>query len=604
MSLLEGGENLRKYLQNDDGYSLLIAIGTILIFTILGLSLITLTTNGILKNNTREDIVQATDLADKGIEFMVDSLQAELGNYVLSGNIGKAQFQAKLNETITSGELSCTGGGIKIPGDTGNTTVCIDVKNIQNVYTEKDDGTKILQELKKQVPIISTGLVDGKERVTTAKVIIGTDAIPDQLRYALSTNNGGNLYLHGGVEIQGDIKTDNDLIISSNATWFSGSTAIWQPSVRAKLTASPGSVTPKVIFSKENRAVYDLNKFQDYNNHINGTNLSKAGYYTKFDTATAAGQTAISNLFFNSPAISVITKSSVPQDTVEITTKILDRYNASSNKANYTNNLEITTTNHPTRSYGKKDAVFVSSTATEKVQETYTYYENVCIKQEDKWILWPIWKEKVCVEWEQQERTGTRLVDRNTFKFGSMTINGGTKTDRKDITLKGTYYVYGDLTITNVNLKADAILYVQGKVDISESTIQGVDENSTMIVFANGNIDMYNLSVNSNQANASKIKGFFYTKQDMLMYGVGSNINLTGGISARRLILTAVRGDTANGYLSATQQAQLLNGTAKQYSRLKIIYDEDLITTYTEFTRDEEEEYIKSVNEPEMVDRY
>ena len=589
---------MKKYLQNDNGYSLLIAIGTILIFTILGLSLITLTTNGISKNNTREQIVQATDLADKGIEFMVDSLQAELENYVLSGNIGKAQFQTKLNETITSAELSCIGGGIKIPGDTGDTTVCIDGKNIQNVYAEKEDGTKILQELKKQVPMISTGLVDGKERVTTATVIIGTDAIPDQLRYALSTNNGGNLYLHGGVEIQGDIKTDNDLIISSNATWFSGSTAVWQPSVRAKLTASPGSVTPKVIFSKENRAVYDLNKFQDYNNHINGTNLNKAGYYTKYDTMTAAGQTAISNLFFNSPAISVISKPSVPQDTVEITTKILDRYNVASNKANYTNNLEISTTSHPTKAYGKKDAVFVSDTATESIQETYTYYEDVCVKWDGWWIF------KRCVQWEQQERTGTRWVDKNTFKFGNMTINGGTKYDKKSITLKGTYYVYGDLTITNVNLKADAILYVQGKVDISESTIQGVDENSTMIVFANGNIDMYNLSVNSNQANASKIKGFFYTKQDMLMYGVGSNINLTGGISARRLILTAVRGDTASGYLSAAQQSQLQNGTAKQYSRLKIIYDEDLISTYTEFTRDEEEEYIKSVNAPEMVDRY
>ena len=579
------------------------AVGAILLFTVLGLGLLTLTTNGIKKNSTREDIVQATDLADKGIDFMVNGLQAELENYVLSGNIGKAQFQAKLMETITSAKVSCKGGGLDIPGDTGGTTVCIDVDNILNVYTQKADGTRVLQELKKQVPIVSTGIVDGKERVTTARVILGTDAVPDQLRYALSTNNGGNLYLHGGVEIQGDIKTDNNLILSHHATWFSGSTAMWQPSVRAKLMASPGSVTPKIIFSKENKAVYDLKRFQEYNSHINGSNLGNASYYDKYEANTAAGQAAISNLFFNSPQISVITRPSVPQDTVEITAKILDRYNVPSNRASYTNNLSITTNTHPTRSFGKQDVVFVSDTATESVQETYTYYENVCIRYEDRWIIWPIWKERICVETGQQERTGTRWVDRNTFKFGNMTINGGSRTSRKDITLKGTYYVYGDLTITNVNLKADAILYVQGKVDISESTIQGVDGNSTMIVFANGNIDMYNLSVNSGQSGASKIKGFFYTKQDMLMYGVGSNINLTGGISARRLILTAVRGDTANGYLSATQQAQLLNGVARQYPRLKVMYDEDLISTYTEFLRDEEEEYIKSMNPPEMVER-
>ena len=79
-----------------------------------------------------------------------------------------------------------------------------------------------------------------------------------------------------------------------------------------------------------------------------------------------------------------------------------------------------------------------------------------------------------------------------------MTINGGS--DKKNITLKGTYYVYGDLTIKNVSLKSDAIIYVQGKVDISESTIQGFDGNSTLIIFSNGNIDMYNMSVEIGRA--------------------------------------------------------------------------------------------------------
>ncbi len=590
---------MKQLIKSEKGYTLLLAVVVVLIFSILGLSLITLTTNGLLRNETREEGVQSKDLADKGIDYLVESIQAQLQSYINTSNIGKAEFKKMLMDTLTLSNLSCSTGGVVIPGDIGETRVCIDGNHIEDVYVEKDDGTKELQELKKKIRIVSTGFVDGKENVTTAEIIVGTDAIPDQLRYALSTNNGGNLYLHGGVEINGDIKTDGNLIISEYATWLSGNTAIWQPSVSAKLSAGPGSATPKIIFSKENNAVYKLKEYKYYEEHIAGTKLETTSRYTKFNPTTITGKEEISNLFFNSSPISVITKPSIPQDTVEITNKITERYNLPTNKANYTTNLNIDVTTHPTRNYNKKDVVFVSDTATQRVQETYTYMESVCLKY--GWVWNWIIPSYECIQWGEVEKTGTRLVDKNSYKLGNMTINGGS--NKKDITLRGTYFVYGDLTIVNANLKADAIMYVQGKVDISESTIQGVDQDSTLIIFSNGNIDIYNMSVNSSKEGATKIKGFFYTKQDMIMYGVGSNINLTGGISARRLILTAVRGDTKNGYLSAKTQGEIRNSVATQYSRLKILYDEDLITSYTAFNRDEEEEYIKSINEPEIVDR-
>jgi hypothetical protein len=462
--------------------------------------------------------------------------------------------------------------------------------------------------LKKKVPIQSTGIVNGKAVTTTTKIIIGTDAVPDQLRYALSTNNGGNLFLHGGIEVHGDIKTDNNLILSSNATWMRNSSPIWQPSVRTKLLPSPGSTTPKIIFSKEDKAAYELKKFEEYNNHVAGVNLEKKNYYNKFSANTLQDQKDISKLFFNSPQVSVLTKTTLPQDSVEITNRIQEKYNLLSNKENYINNLHINSNSHETRNFNKQDVVFVSAKGTEKVTETYIDYEYKCVKTEKVWvwIIPPIWGEyqTKCIEQIQIEVEKTRVLNKDTYKFGQMTINNGNKSQKQDVTLKGTYYVYGDLTINNVNLTADAIIYVQGKVDISNSTIQGADE-STLIIFSNGNIDIYNMSVDKPKEEPSKIKGFFYTKQDMIMYGVGSHINLTGGISSRRLILTGVRGNAKNeSYLTATQQETLINGIAREYPRLKIIYDQDLISTYTEFVRDKEEEYIKSISDPELVDRY
>lgn len=69
---------MKIFQQNENGYSLLLTFAVIIIFTILGLSLITLTSSGITKNNTREELVQAQDLSDKGIDYAIKDIQAIL----------------------------------------------------------------------------------------------------------------------------------------------------------------------------------------------------------------------------------------------------------------------------------------------------------------------------------------------------------------------------------------------------------------------------------------------------------------------------------------------------------------------------------------------
>lgn len=69
-------------------------------------------------------------------------------------------------------------------------------------------------ELRKLVTIKSTGIVDGKTKTYTYEMKMGTLEVPDSLNYTLSTvkperhplQSDGNIYLHGGVEVYGDIK--------------------------------------------------------------------------------------------------------------------------------------------------------------------------------------------------------------------------------------------------------------------------------------------------------------------------------------------------------------------------------------------------------------
>ena len=554
----------------EKGYSLLLSLTVLIIFSILGLSLITLTTNGILKNAIREDRTQAIDITDKGIEFLTQSIQKELEDFIQTGTVGRADFQVKLNQVIQNSKYSCVRGSVEIPSETGQTRVCIDTDHIENVYNEKNE----LQELKRIINIKSIGIVNGKENVATAKVMVGTDAIPDQLRYAISTNNGGNLFLHGGVEVQGDIKSDGNIILSKQATWFSGTTARWEDSVTARIRQAANSVTPKLILNEQNNIyVLKTNNKPSYDDHITGTKLNNTVNYTRLSPTAINASSAISAEFFNSPQLNVVTKE-LSDDKVEISSTILDKANSGTNKK-YTS-LSITAPNHETSRFSKN-------------------YETLIAGETEKCVSWFI---IFCTKSEK------------TLSKSSFTINGASIYGNRNINLSGTYYIYGDLSITNTNLRTDALIYVDGKVNISESTLNGITENSTLIIFATGEINISNISVDSDTP--SVIKGFFYTKSNMIMYGVGSHIQLQGGISASRLILTAVRGSSRNNtFESGSAQALLYDHDRnpitpiipQKNSRLTVIYDQNSITEYTDFKRDKEQEFITEINEPEIIER-
>ncbi|PKH09247.1 hypothetical protein CXF70_13460, partial [Planomicrobium sp. MB-3u-38] len=164
--------------------------------------------------------------------------------------------------------------------------------------------------------------------------------------------------------------------------------------------------------------------------------------------------------------------------------------------------------------------------------------------------------------------------------------------------VKGTIYVHGDLVIENAYLESDVIFYVDGDVTITESEIYGIpyaNRTGSLIIFAKGNINLSNNSVN--KSNPSNFKGYFYSEQSMEIYGVGSNIKIEGGISARRITLNALRGDGKRYYTSSEQA-----GMNKDKSRLTIIYDHDIIKNFSELDIDTEP-WINNVSPPVELDR-
>ena len=547
-----------KFYTNSNGYTLLIAVCALLIFSVIGLSLVSVTANGLKKNESREFNVLATDLADKGISYAVSDFQFQLEN-LIKNPIGKTTFGTELDKllgynstteqlTSTSNKYHCgptTLHGLKIDSSKGEnyTNVCI-----QNVEMNKTNGlVEEKDRYKRLVTLKSTGVVDGKIKETFSKVIIGTDAIPDQLKYAVSTNEGGNLFLHGGIEIKGDIKTAGNLILTNKASWGTASDPNsdnrWTDSLYPKIIKNDTSVTPKIIMQEEGKNIYNL-KFNNTtlkssfykNNHIKGTSLSNTSYYDKL----SFNENVLSNYLFNSNDVMLV-KRKLNDDQVDIDNEF--------------NNISSNAIRHDSLTNG------LTNTDKNKVYHIAQYKKPNCNK--------------------------------NCNTSGSITID-----NKSSARLVGKYYVDGDVEITDSNLYADAILYVKGNVKIDGSTVLGTNTNSTLFIFAKGDITFSNIYQKTSGDKQYDLKGFYYSQSNMHILGVKSHMKITGGVSGKDIILTGVRGIGKNNDFDS------VNAQRTKEARLKIIYDENLIKQFHEFKRDEEEEFIKSINDPEILERY
>lgn len=534
---------METYLKSDKGYALLISLVAVIIFAILGFSLITLIANGSTRNMSRQNIILAQDLSEKGIEYAVKDIQNIIEKEIIARPMGKTDFSAFLDKTVNDLALRCPTGGIEIPSENGDKTkVCIEAVNMIKNQSGQTDEKDLY---KRVVTFKSTGIVSGKDHITKADVIIGTDAIPDQLKYAVSSNRDGSLYFHGGVEVTGDIKTTGDVHIVKNAFSNFANKANWHTGVPLKLKPTIGSASAKIILSDNKKGVY-------YYNGSLSNNDKGIVYKNASSTFNIGNQNGIRNILTDTEKINVVAKQ-LPEDTMDVNKKVKNIYN-DSNKAGIVKIIGETINGSNANLYRKSDSVSV------------LYYEY-CYKS----------NKGICTDWRPYEKTTLKI-------------------SKKNVNIQGTYYINGDLKIESSIIKSNAILYVDGDVTIRYSTLKELNNKSSLIIFASGDVFIANISENKDEP--SEVKGFFYTEQDMTLYGVGSNIKIIGGVAAKDLYLTALRGSVSSGNYNISEKIQK---TSK--SRLQIIYDENIIKQFTDFQRDEKEEFITEINEPEMIKR-
>lgn len=557
---------------NQKGYALLITLILLLLVSVLGIAMMTTNLTAATQNKTRESVVQSEDLAVKGAEFFSMSLQSELEKSINNTRLTVPEYINKLKSILQKNAYQCLNGNVIIPTDiTGTTNVCIEKIYIEG--NQNPTATQLAAALKWIVVVKSTSVVNGQTRTVRQHIMYGTDNVPDQLRYALSSNQSGNLYLHGGIDIYGDVKTEGNLILSNTAFWKSNNEVRWVDSLAPRIISR--SFTPKVILPPDNNynvyTMKDTSSISDFdfnNGHLtgkyfkSGLNSSERNFlnrhYDKHNIGNPSDVSTIKNYLTDGNNVN-FERRSLPADNLNIS----DQISLNKNTVTY-RNLFTTSINN------NLDTRFT----TNKNSSFYFGAESYCAR----------WSWFVCVE--------TRVREANS------NLNISSSNTSSPLVVKGIYFINGNLNISNTILNSDAIFYVNGSVSMTNSSIV---DGSNLFIFSNGEIEISNMSVDKNTP--SKIKGFFYTKENFLMYGVGSNIYLNGGISAKRIVLTGLRGKSSNNtFDSVTNQNMLISGE-RIASRLTIDYDPNLIPEFITFTRPADTELTPTMNQPLIINQ-
>lgn len=586
-----------KRLQNDRGYALFLTMLIIIVFGVLSVMLLTVVVSGANKNVVREQVTQAGELSEKGIEHITNQIHKELDDFINStsgAGVIKSHFIDKMTEVLDSylcePDEGKTSSKIEQLAETGEYVTCIDSWN---------DSSGEYAELRKEVTFKSIGLVDGKEQVIYTTMLIGANDVPDALNYAVGVhkcegsnckklNGEGNLFLHGASSIEGDIKVDGHLITTNRGyAYLSGER--WIGSLYPSALPGKNTNESRLVLGGD---VYTFSNKPTYSTHISSNRFSSWSYKKT---------TNLSEAFENPP---ILVSRDPKREHVAI------EEHSSTYKYGF-NDPGVTKFNGQTiqnqNLSGKKVFPYYKTYKT-VTNTTFTLSGNNTFGQFAT-------DGSVKIRNSNKNNFNTTTIQNGMYVHGNLYIgdteieyNNYNPNDYEKVRVSGPIYVNGNLIIKGADAEFNALIYVNGTVTISNSRINGIIQNGkqgSLIVFANGNIEITNNSVHLDEP--SNIRGFFYSEDALEMFGVGSNLRIEGGISARRIVLNAIRGRSQSKRFSGSQKItnsyyfEGVSGQRNRPSRLQVIYNPEIINTYSDLKT--QEPVITKLESPELIRR-
>lgn len=585
-----------KHIQQEKGYTLFLTLLVAILFGVLAITSIMLTMNGVMRNRVREQDVQARELAEKGLEHITQEINTQLESMVNSSHDGVSvtEFNHNVNQLLKKYECE-NSEWPAVEGETGTYRTCIHDES----YKMKDDTYKAIR-------FKSTGIVADKEKTIYATIYLGGRRGPDFMKYAVNTfksevcqknplhcaSGEGNLFLHGGVSISGDMNVEGNLI-TTNRSYEKYLGKYWIHSYFPSAKPAPdGSPSKLSLGGNIYTITFPNKKFKqkqfDYDEHINRNDFNCSPYKKRDE---------IDDEVFVGAHIADYIERDPERKEIDI----------SGQKDKFIYNHDDPGVRHVNTSVFKTDGI------SGELKNTYNKYANHKVfphlnKKFDRKRFYLLGHHTFSqfATYNNLHIGRTHLTKADvTFKKGLYV--GGDLIIENKATVKGPIFVNGDLIITGDHVSFDALIYVNGNVKIRHAKIKPLEKENgkagTLIIFSNKKIFIERN--NRFQDEPAPINGYFYSKEDMEIFGNEMNIKIKGGISAPKIVLNAIRGRSK---LVIFKDAQFIEGRgyegykeqAKRESRLQIEYDPNIVEVYSDLLQ---EDRVYEIERPLLINR-
>ncbi|MBH0164037.1 hypothetical protein IHV12_03875 [Fictibacillus sp. 7GRE50] len=577
-----------KILHNERGNTLLIVLLMIVIFSVAGLSLLSTTMNGVKRTSVREADIQVTELAEKGIDFLTAYLETE--TKPLAG-LPVGDFENRMGNIIQTYYVN---GENTVPQTAGKLIDEPNKKLKVKIYSRSylSPGT---EDLTQQMTLHSEATVKGKTKTITSTIHLGAKKVPDALKYAVGAYNpckdaakceskkdDGNMFLHGGVAIKGDLYVERNLVTkSTGVVTYANNGYKWIPSDLPSIEGEDGSKARLIVGEK----LYKLNNDKlSYNQNINQNTFNRNEYEEIIPSKVSDAFTKY-NKDVNKQYSPILDQRVANFAPIEIDAQRSKYY------------FDSRTVTDLTKLVGNLGSTNAFLTDVKGVKDRIG---NEIIEIKNGFSLNRL--SFLLKNNQQLHLRGNKLTDsiynikNGAYIGGNLTIgetpeypyDPNNSNNYEKFQIEGPLFVDGNLTIKGANVKFNSTIFVTGSTTINYSKIQGIDKTqvpeSSLVVFGKDAIHISNNNVYKDEPNI--IRGFFYSEEMMEIYGVGSHLEIQGGIFGRKIVLNATRGTVKENYDWDWSRLQWVSNDIYQLnqpnispaqSRLKITYNPDLI---------------------------
>ncbi|OUM87219.1 MAG: hypothetical protein BAA01_09120 [Bacillus thermozeamaize] len=506
------------------GSALVVIALIILLSSVLGLALLSNTLTSHQSVLANENETRAKYLAEYAATLGLDELQKELEE--LSQQSGQQVRQCGEIDDIVRELLNkfANKSGVPVEQLKGEDFVYrleFDESSLQEAKNLCEQNSAIGLQYAVKGYLVASGIADKNGKLpkrVTFKVPIQITNVADVFNFALSAKE--NIWLNGGVEIHGSLYAGNALAFNKVAHFYDGYryhfTSVY-PEINGKISAGSPEKKGNEIYEI---TYYDSKIIGNHNIKEYGSKVSIEQLNRKF-----YGNYKVSKVSF-------ITFPDLDMNQIKEEIKTVTGFYAPPDSSRKT---IFHKQSHGVDYYYITDA--------ERVQK--------CTGEWGNRKCWYEWREST-----------------TTFPIGA---NYGIS---KKGPYRGVYYINGKLDIDG-DVDLQGTFYVNG--DVSMQHTQKTDNPIAAAIIAKGEITIANN--NLYQDDPAILNAFFWSlSDDFVIYGVGSNLKINGGVIAKNIVLNGLRGSKNGKTISPNPQEYKDKNGKKWPSRLTIVYDEQFIT--------------------------